>query len=286
MRKLIAYTDSAFSFFKKVVSSKKNTSADPTYKERLVAMEGTLQPLFENYDNNFAINDLETLNAYAFTEGQREDLLKLYSYKSAIMQKLKIQLTTLELNQVLNTCQCCTIGEVGTFDHMAPKDEFPEFCVNPKNLFPCCSKCNSYKSVAWRSSGARTYLNLFLDDLPTEQYLFVALDVDHLGTVVPTFSINNMGRINARIYRLIDSHYRNLRLCARFKENSDAVITNVANSIRSGRNLNISKVNMIEQITNTSVANQNFLGANYWKSVLEISLAHNRTFIDSIYDNP
>src|SRR5687768_17603534 len=113
MRKLTPYPGNSFTFYKDVIAAKKNTVDDPTYKARLNGMDGIIQPLFQSYDNRFAGNDLETLAAHALTTAQRVDLLKLYSYKSSILQKLKIQLTTLQLNKVLNTCQCCTIGEVG-----------------------------------------------------------------------------------------------------------------------------------------------------------------------------
>src|SRR5690349_843330 len=136
MRKLNAYREDAFAFYKKVVAAKRNTADDPTYKARLTGMEGILHPLFHNYDNRFSGNKLEMLMPHRLTGSQRADLLKLYAYTNSILQKLKIRLTTIDLNKVLNTCQCCTIGEVSSFDHLVPKDEFPEFAVNPKNLFP------------------------------------------------------------------------------------------------------------------------------------------------------
>jgi 5-methylcytosine-specific restriction endonuclease McrA len=285
MRKLIPYIGNAFAFYKDVISGKKNTVHDPTFKDRLNGMEGIIQPLFQTYDDRFAGNNLEILHAHPLTASQRADLLKLYSYKSSRLQKLKIQLTTMELNKALNTCQCCTIGEVGSFDHLVPKEEFPEFSVNPKNLFPACQKCNSYKHQAWRQGGVRTFLNLFLDELPTVQYLFANLNVDATGLVTVAFELRNVNGVSAQMFALLQSHFINLRLLQRFKEHSDTVIVPIVNSIKSGK-VNLTKPQIIAQIKATSIANQAFFGANYWKSILEIALADSQPFIDSVYDNP
>lgn len=34
-----------------------------------------------------------------------------------------------------------TMETVGTFDHLLPQNEFPNFSDNPQNLIPCCNTC-------------------------------------------------------------------------------------------------------------------------------------------------
>lgn len=285
MRNLTVYSGNAFDFHKTIVASKRNTADDPTYKERLSGLDEIVQPLFQAYDERFNTNELELLTAHPLTDDQRNDLLKLYSYKSARLQKLKVQLTTLEFNKVLNTCQCCTIGEVSSLDHLVPKGEFPEFAVNPKNLFPSCHKCNSYKQIAWRNGEGRTFLNLFLDDLPQEQYLFVDLQVQDNAEVRVNFVLRNDHGLDDRMFTLLSNHYANLYLFNRFKENADSVITPLIYAIKSGRD-SLNKAQMFTQIKITSQANQAFFGPNYWKSILEIALANNQVFIDAVYNLP
>src|SRR5699024_1602345 len=233
MRKLNPYNKGSFEFYKEVVDSKRNSAQDPDYKERLENHEEAVEGSFENYDEGFANDDLISLVNHGFANGDKDDLLRLYSYKNKKIQELKIAVTTTERNRLLNTCQNCTIGEVNSFDHFVSKDEFPEFAVQPKNLFPSCSKCNSYKGQEWREHGQITYLNLYLDDLPEEQYLFVNIEVIDNDVVTTEFYLDNPNGIDPVLYERIQNHYRNLHLCHRFKENADSVITELENVIRS-----------------------------------------------------
>jgi hypothetical protein len=42
-------------------------------------------------------------------------------------------------------CPLCAQRDVMTLDHYLPRASFPEFCVTPPNLLPCCSDCNKAK---------------------------------------------------------------------------------------------------------------------------------------------
>ena len=280
MRKLNVYSEDAFTFYKAMVSSKRNKASDPAYKQRMEVIEESIEQLYDIYNDSFAGNDLQSLQPHTFTDNQRSDLLKLYSYRNTNLQKLKIKLTTIEFNKVLNTCQCCTIGEVGSFDHIVPKEEFPEFSVNPKNLFPSCHKCNSYKNVAWRNGDARIFLNLFLDDLPKKQYLFVDVGLERDNVVKVKFYLKNVHGVNKKRFSLIESHYSNLYLLQRFEDSVDSVITSLVNGITASSGL-MKKKTIVDQIIATSTANKDFFGANYWKSIVEIALAETPAFVDA-----
>lgn len=136
MNNLKNSTINAITFFDDVVNLKKNTKSDPTYKVRVNLLRNDIQNKFNEYDTLFVKNNLVTINPFGYTNQDKVDLLKLYSYQSKIIQKLKNSITTTEHNRIINTCQNCTISEVNSFDHIIPKNEFPEFSVNPKNLFP------------------------------------------------------------------------------------------------------------------------------------------------------
>ena len=145
MRKLKAYEQNCFDFHKKVLASKNNTKKDPKYKGRVENLDGDVTQQFNLYDSLFAINNLPLITNRPFDVQSTEDLKKLYSYDLNAIQKLKIKLTTTEAGRIVNTCQNCTINQVNSFDHFVPQSEFPEFSVNPKNLFPSCTECNSKK---------------------------------------------------------------------------------------------------------------------------------------------
>ena len=277
MKNLSHYTDDAFVFHKKVLESKKKTKQDPTYKERIENMDVAIEGQFSVYDENFARNTLENIDCYGHTENEKEDLLKLCSYKSSVIKSLKVKITTTDTNRIINTCPNCTISEINSFDHYLPKDEFPEFVVNPKNLFPSCTICNGYKNDVWIDTGKRLFLNLYLDLLPNEQYLFARLTIDK-DVVTATFRLQNNGNIADNIFEIIETHYNRLHLLERFSENINEVITSLENTITSfiGKlPLNEIKSSIIEKSNRDKMA----FGHNYWKSILEIELMENDKYL-------
>ncbi|RZK25265.1 MAG: hypothetical protein EOO43_05950 [Flavobacterium sp.] len=233
MKNVDSYNENAFEFYKEVCRKKRNPDADPNYKTRLLNMDADINNLFDNYDSAFVANTLENLNPHGYVDPNRADLQKLYKYDSATLQMLKTTVTTTGNGRKVQ-CQNCTMNEVNSLDHLLPKEQFPEFSVNPKNLFPCCSKCNSYKGALWRVDGVRTSLNLYLDELPNVQYLFVNVEIGN-NYVETEFFLDNQNGINEDFFELISSHYNELHLLERFSEGADDVITSFKHIIESAR---------------------------------------------------
>jgi hypothetical protein len=270
MKNIPSYSDNPFDFHKDVISAKRNTNDDPEFKDRLSSYSTDIEKVFDTYKNEFIKNKLEDLEAEGYVGEKKKDLLKLYSYKAKIFQELKVTLTTKDGNIIDNICQNCSIGEVNSFDHVLPKEDFCEFVVNPLNLFPCCTKCNSHKSKIWIEGGSRKFLNLYSDQLPEQQYLFVDIQITN-GDIDINFSVNNSNNIEANLFNIIDSHYDKLNLCQRFKDNSDLVISELDVSIKKY----IDKL-PLRVIRETSIEecqeHQLISGHNYWKSILKLSL--------------
>jgi len=269
--------DEAFLFHQNIVRSKRAMEKDPEIRNRLLALNDEIKILYESYKKNFNTNDLELLKSYGYVDQNKSDLLGLYSFKSSIIQKFKNGITTTATNRVINTCQNCTIGEVSSFDHILPKEEFTEFVVNPLNLFPSCSVCNSAKGKYWFKNGKRIFLNLYLDILPNLQYLFVKVSfVDN--TFITDFSIQNPNNIDTVLFNIIESHYSSLHLTKRFSDCNDKVITAFQNSLKPF----VGKL-PFDEIIKTAIEsielNRNFFGYNYWQSILELELINNPDFI-------
>lgn len=278
MKNISYYTDNSFEFHKKVLESKYNTSDDPTYKMRVESMDEAIENQFLIYDENFSHNTLENIENYRHTEEEKSDLIKLYSYKNSVIKKLKNKITTSEANRIINTCPYCTLNEINTFDHYLPKEEFPEFVVNPKNLFPCCSVCNGYKNRIWVNDEKRLFLNLYLDLLPIEQYLFVNLIITD-DLVTATFYIRNNGNITGKVFKIIETHYNRLHLLNRFSENINETITSLEitiNSFKTKLPLGDIKNSIIERCNQGKIA----FGHNYWKSILELELVNNDEYMN------
>lgn len=278
MKNLLAYSDDAFAFHKSVISKKNKTKDDPDYKIRVSSYNDDIETYLENYDEKYSLNQLERLTAHGYTGDQKDDLHKLYKFKASIFQELKVKVTTRDGNIIDNICQNCTISEVNSFDHVLPKEDFSEYVVNPKNLFPSCTKCNSYKSTVWIQNGKRVFLNLYKDVLPEVQYLFVDIQID-ASNLSLTYSVNNIHDINVDLYNLIFSHYDKLHLCQRFKENSDVVVSELENEISGYKE--VLSIDVIKQvIENTCIKDKEIYGHNYWKSILKLTLLQNTLYMN------
>ena len=280
MKNINSYQLNSFEFHENAISSKKLTKADKDIRIRLTAMNGQIESLYKTYKMNFDTNSLEHLNAHGYCDNEKKDLLNLYSYKSKIIQAFKTGITTSSTNRIINTCQNCTIGEVSSFDHLLPKEEFAEFVINPLNLFPCCSVCNSSKGRYWRENGERLYLNLYLDDLPKLQYLFVNIGyVDN--TFTTEFYLDNRNGVEPVLFALIERHYTRLKLLKRFSDNNDLVVPTLQNKISTY----IGKL-PLQDIVDTTIEqiqlNRDLFGYNYWQSILELELINNQIFIGTL----
>ncbi len=279
MKNIKAYKKDIFEFHKKVVSTIRFSKKDPKYKVKINKLNDSVEKQYDIFTDHFKKNKLEDLNNQTYSKVEKETLLKLYHPKRKVIQELKIYLTTDEKNRIINTCQNCTIGEVGSLDHFIPKTEFPEYVVNPKNLFPCCNKCNNFKSTAWRKDNKRIFLNLYLDELPKEQYLFVDINVNH-DDIDLTYILKNTHNIDLELFDLIENHYEKLHLFKRFKENSDAIISEIIYNINSHLKFKFSISQIKEVIKEDCDKKKKVFGHNYWKLILELSLINNDDFMN------
>lgn len=260
------YQDNSFEFYSTALSRKK----DSDLKARLDEIRNEISVLFIEYTAAFSENNLAQIENRDFTTEQRGDLLELYKYGSTLIQKLKTILTTDDHNRILNTCQNCTINSVNSFDHILPKTEFPQYAVNPLNLFPSCTQCNGKKSVNWiNENGEFRFLNLYLDILPHEQYLFVDFDFSN-NSVNCTFRLNQ-GAVNDELFNKINRHYLDLDLLKRFQIETHRVITELINSVEGNRN-NLTNEELAQFVINTENRNKITFGNNYWESILKQSI--------------
>lgn len=267
MKKIKVFTDNSFDFHTEVVNSKHYRRTDPTYKDRIIALNEAVREQFENHDTEFERDNLAILVPKNLGAQEKQDLISLYDYNTKPFQRLNCILTTSETGKRQPVCPFCTINNVNTFDHLIPKMEFPELSDHPKNLMPCCSECNSKKSSNWRINNSRRYLNLYLDDLPNIQYLFVQLNIEN-STIHANFFIENRFGIDIGLYRRIENHYQDLELCRRFAINSYDIISELQNMLKTNRDV-IHPEDLKNIIIRTENRNREIYGFNYWKSILK-----------------
>lgn len=272
MKNSSAFNGDAFTFFKRVCKKKK----DQNLKNRLLVLDPNLKVLYDQYDQHFVANSLQLMNPHGYIDPDAADLKQLYKYDSATLAQLRTYLTTSPFGRIVK-CQNCTINDVNTFDHLVPQTEFVEFNVHPKNLFCSCGECNGHKGSIWRNGTIRTSLNLYLDQLPSEQYLFVNADVSNT-TIDVEFRLENVNGIDPQIFSLIEEHYRRLELCRRFRESSDTPITSLKASLEPMKVLHnpaLAKSIALESVRLESLA----YGRNFWQSILKHELLNSDDFM-------
>lgn len=273
MLKIKYYQDDSYSFYEDIVLSKQNTKSKPSFRDDMNKIANTQFSYFKVYDSKFFNNTLISVEAAEYAKNDKDNLQTLYNYRSKKIQELKNSLTMhpLHKDHILNTCQNCTINEVDTMDHILGQTKFPEFSVHPKNLFPCCSVCNKKKSDDYvDNEGQQLFLNLFLDDLPKSQYLHVDFDKNWL----PRFYLKQPKDVSDDLFRLIESHYERLDLLARFRDNSNQIISTLKSTIKAFKEEYI-----MEKIEELCLDLEPTLGYNHRQIILYRALGSSKKFI-------
>ena len=200
----------------------------------------------------------------------------MYGYQKKIIRNIRSNITNQQIVTIQSTCQNCTIDSVNTMDHVLPKEKYPEYAVNGYNLFPCCSRCNSYKSESVDHSA---FLNLFIDKLPSVQYLFVRVYWDIDSVNFEFFLSNEKGLIPNEFYTQIENHYANLHLLQRMKDASRSYLSEF---ISSNKNYykKLGKDEVIEAVLESIKEDRVAYGYNYWRCCLKIALIESDIFWD------
>ena len=284
MKKVRCYTEDPFDFYKKVVAQRRGDR-----KRKLQTIEARVEQSYNEYMDCFTDNRLVDLQALSISSDEQEALKGLYRFRETPFSDLFLTLTTTRSNQRDMTSPNCTLADSSELDHYIPKSEFPEFSANPLNLMPCCSECNKKKSSVWREGGKVSFLNLYLDDLPQAQYLFVRAS---MSSGIPSFEFyldNPDGVIDSNLFNRIQSHYKRLDLCQRFQVHADMEISDMANSYHSALSLGVESSSIWERISIEAANDFTKKGHNYWKSILKLACCNApeiRTYIEEHGANP
>lgn len=277
MRKIKHYAGNSYLFHKKVLSAKRNASIIKTVE----SMDGSIKKAFEEYDKSFYSDTLHYMHPLSLDPNQQEALRALYSYRLKPFQELLAELTTDEYGRVAKLCPNCTINEIHSLDHCVPKGEFPEFSDHPRNLMQCCPVCNSKKSEIWRDDANRTFLNLFIDDIPDVQYLFIN---SRLVKNIPffLFSLSRPQGIEDVMFERIEGHYNSLDLLKRFSETSSYIIDELKFTIKSSSESGCTNDMIKKTILNNAGLLQSKFGINYWKALIYKEVGENELIFNAL----
>lgn len=278
MKNLRHYRTACFPIHQQAVAAKR----DVNLRLRLEALHALIEAAYAQFDNYYTPQQWNQLVPDTILATSRDDLLTLYVYQSAVIRAIRKNVQDLQIQTVSTTCQNCTLDSVSTLDHMLPKSAFPEFVVNPRNLFPCCAVCNSRKLNVEHATGERQFLNLYLDMLPDVQYLFVEIHQDHLGNLDLEYYLENPeDSINADLFELIRRHYTRLDLFHRMKMRSVEYLGEFEHRMAAFHQ-RLSIVEIQGAIDESMIASRSAYGVNHWKCVLEAALMQSPLFIARI----
>lgn len=278
MKNLIPYNGDYFEVHKKAVESKNESDL----KERLKKLYPVIETDFAKYSKEFENNNLSSIRVNSILIHSRDDLFSLYEYKSKVIRELRKGIRKLQIKTIISTCQNCTLNSINTLDHILPKSKFPEFVVNPINLFPCCSSCNSYKNSESDNGIGQRFLNLYLDRLPEEQYLFLDVFKDSKDELDFNFRLENVGgKISSSLFSIINSHYEKLRLFDGFKLKSIEYLSELRSKISSFKTE--LPIETIVRVLEDSIKKDKLAyGFNHWKCILELSLIKSEIFLETV----
>lgn len=273
MKKIQHYSNDAFEFHKKAVSRKK-TSQEKTILE---SVEKDIEGCYTVYNNQFRANSLYSLRPFDTNQQTKEALIGLYQFKRKVFSDLFESLTTTIDNKRDMLCPNCTLTDCSQLDHYIPKSLFPEFSANPLNLIQCCSICNQKKLDRWLKGVHPIFLNLYIDDLPSVQYLFVDITMDN-GIPRFRFYLQTPGTIDPILFNRIESHYQGLDLCDRFAERSDNVISEIHRDYIASKDAKVTPLQFWEMQRSRAKQEQCVFGFNYWRAVLILECCNNPNF--------
>jgi len=273
MKNLKNFDEDCFNIYKEAVERKEEGST----KEILSSVEALISILYFDYSTKFDGNEIYNLVPFGFSGERKDCLIDLYQYKSATIKKVKKKILDCQIVTINATCQYCTLNSVNSLDHFIPKGDFPEFSVNPLNLFPCCSECNAKKSKYSYNGEESLFLNLYLDELPEKKYLKADFDFSNDVPLV-TFDLYNPEDIEPSLYRTISNHYGRLDLLERMRFKSNEIITEIIKPIKRYYHFSHDIDEIKKFLREEELEFQEAYGFNYWKSILRLSLIEKTDF--------
>jgi hypothetical protein len=275
MKKLRPYNGDSFDVHTQTVSSKHKCEL----KDRLIAINPLVKNQFDVYSSHFSSNSISSVTSDTELAKSKDDLLTLYKYQSKTIRQVRENIRRQQVKTIISTCQNCTVDSANSLDHILPKSSFPEFIVNPINLFPCCTTCNSHKFDAIENDSGQKFLNLYLDDLPNNQYLFLDISLDENKELDFSYYLENPdNKISLEFYSVIENHYNKLHLFERFKLKSIEYLSELESKISAFRR-RLSLEDIILDLTTAIDEEKEAYGHNHWKCILESTLINSHLFM-------
>ncbi len=269
MRLLVPREGEEDSDYQSVVSAKRG--------DRRVRLRQLWQIVNRRYDEYIlSLPDLENLGSGNFSKAESADLKHCYDMPSKALGQLKSKIIAALPEDRDFYCQYCQISEWDALDHYVPKDGYPEFSILARNLIPSCTVCNREKGTTFLENGKRVILNLYYDDFPDEQYLFVDVDFPATGGAIVRFELRPGQSIPNELFQHLCNHYKELELLDRL---TGATIQLISENLLAAKNFE-SPINFCTILGEQAIALKRKFGPNFWKAIVFETLSTSCSFVE------
>jgi 5-methylcytosine-specific restriction endonuclease McrA len=255
-----------------------------TTRTPLTAAHALIKERYEAYADAVVNDALANIERRDEAIRLRDILRACYDSPTEPLKRLKQAIKSAQPKRLLKYCPMCGTTLPRTFDHYMPAVRFPEFAVHPLNLVPCCSSCNSTKDDDWLSTaGERQFLHAYTDEIPDLQFVKVTLHEDRaLAGVGATFLLERPDGVVDEQWKLIDSHFRRLRLIDRYDERGNDEVAEILSDCREF--LDAGGTDVQKFLTGRAKDRRTIYGRNHWIAVLMEAIAghpHLMAWIDA-----
>ena len=159
--------DTLIEWYDKIVDLKSDENA----KVVLLGLKAKVSNWYEHYIEHFSREKIIAISDSLFSKNHPQ-LVSCYKSEGKTLSILKKNIRDLQEVGIKGTCQYCGVGKPKSMDHFLPISDYPEFAVLAINLIPCFKDCKEKKKAYWKEEGTRGIINLYLDNIPYEQFLF------------------------------------------------------------------------------------------------------------------
>lgn len=257
---------------------------EQTYPERCQKILSSNKASVEVYDKDFTKDEWNDIVAgipvVINCEGKdHADFQDLYDYRLSVLAKYRERLSRNNGGKTA-TCPICEVNSANTLDHYIPQTEFPLYVVHPRNLIPCCPECNGHKlGKVLDDNKERLYWDAFIDQQPTEQYLFCTATTDSMGLPKCQYEIRQ-GNIDNKTWKIISKTFEDFHLGDMYSSHSISVVNELRDNVISPiRNNQYTLLKAIELVKIAYTFSEN---VNDWKFVTKKALLDSEIFKNTV----
>ncbi|MBL0610469.1 hypothetical protein JD508_09380 [Aeromonas jandaei] len=166
----------------------------------------------------------------------KKKFINLYSSKNLDNVQTPI-INKLRDRKLVYCPSCGEDGTPNTLDHYLPKDDYPEFSILSKNLFPMCDICQGKKSTnTINEEGERLFLHPYYDS-------FLEMQVVHLTISKPyespsAFSLRVNNALTPKQSGVVDRHIKSLDISGRYQNYAKDQYFRLLKLVSASRDIN------------------------------------------------